>query len=475
MSNNITIKRATFINFISRYSNIIIQLGINAVLARLITPDDYGVIAVINVFIVFFTMLADMGIGPAIIQNKELTNEDVSNIFKFTIFSGILISLAFTVFSYPISIFYGDKIYIKLCSLLSLTIFFSVINITPNALLLKQKKFKLLGIRTIIINVVIGILTIILAVWGFKYYALIINSILTALFTFLFNFRSSKIKVLRGYDKKSIKKIRNYSSYQFGFSFMNYFSRNLDNLLIGKVIGASQLGFYEKSYKLMLYPVQNLTYVISPVLHPILSEYQNDREYIYDKYLSVVRILSILGLFFGTICFFISKEVILIFFGDKWVNSIETFKILSISIWPQVVTSSSGTIFQATGETKQLFKNGIITTAISITSLAISLTFRKIEYVAIGVVINYWLSFWVTYIRLNKNIFNKSFFNFLMLLKNHLIIAVIIIITMNMIKIYIDNIWISIVVKTLIGLIAYVFGIIVTKEYRYYTKWKRRK
>lgn len=472
---SITIGKAALINFISRYSNIFIQLIINSILARLLTPEDYGVIAVINVFIAFFTMLADMGIGPAIIQNKELKDKDISSIFKFTIFTGILIAIIFSVFSYPISLFYGDRIYIKLCSLLSLSILFSVFNIVPNALLLKQKRFKLLGIRTVVINIIIGILTILLAFIGFKYYALVINSILTALLTFLFNFKSCKINIIKGYDKESIQKIRNYSSYQFGFSFMNYFSRNLDNLLIGKVIGSSQLGFYEKAYKLMLYPVQNLTYVISPVLHPILSEYQDDREYIYNKYLSVVRVLSILGLFFGTVCFFISREIILIFFGERWVNSIETFKILSISIWPQVVTSSSGTMFQATGETKQLFKNGIITTTISIVLLALSLIFKRIEYVAIGVVISYWLSFWVTYLRLNKNVFNKSFLSFLLIFKNHVIIAIFIVLAMNIVKIHIDNIWISVVIKTLIGLVAYLIGIIITKEYKYYTKLKWRK
>ena len=91
---NITIKKAVFINFISKYSTVFITLIINSILARLLTPTDYGVVSIITVFTGFFVMIANIGIGPAIIQNKELSKDDISNIFIFTIFIGIVISLS---------------------------------------------------------------------------------------------------------------------------------------------------------------------------------------------------------------------------------------------------------------------------------------------------------------------------------------------------------------------------------------------
>lgn len=473
--NNISIKKAAMINFISKYSNVLIQLIINAFLARILSSTDFGIIAVINVFINFFTILADMGIGPAIIQNKELEEEDISNIFKFTNITGVILAVIFIIFSYGISAFYDNNVYLKICRILSLSIFFSVVNIVPNALLLKEKKFKLLGIRTVTINLVAGIIAIILALLNFKYYSLVINSVIVSFLTFLFNYKTSKIKIYKGYNKNSYNKIKNYSSYQFGFSFINYFSRNLDNLLIGRFIGESALGYYDKSYRLMLYPVQNLTNVISPVLHPILSDHQKDKEYIYKKYLSVVKILSVVGLYFGTVCFFISKEIITIFFGNNWSNSIETFKILSISIWPQIITSSSGSIFQATGETRKLLKNGLITTGINVFFIILSLFFKKIEIVGVAVVISYWASFFITYRRLSNEIFNKSFISFLQLFKNHVITAIIIVVIMNLVKIEVNNIWLSLILKSLLGLVGYIIGLIVTKEYKNYLKMKWRK
>ncbi|MTM62416.1 oligosaccharide flippase family protein, partial [Turicibacter sanguinis] len=85
MGEQISIKKATFINFVSKYSTIFIQLILNSILARLLTPDDYGIVAVVTVFTGFFTLIADMGIGPAIIQNKSLNDRDIISIFNFTV------------------------------------------------------------------------------------------------------------------------------------------------------------------------------------------------------------------------------------------------------------------------------------------------------------------------------------------------------------------------------------------------------
>ena len=229
---NISIKKAALINFIAKYSNILIQLLVNCILARILTPDDYGIVAVITVFISFFTMIADMGIGPAIIQNKELSNRDVSEIFTFTILTGVIISIIFALFSYPLSKIYDNNVYIYLGMILSISILFNILNIVPNSLLLKEKKFKTLGVRTIIINFLCGMITIALALVGAKYYSLVINSLLVGFFTFSINCYGSNLKIKFSFS--SIKKIKQFSSYQFSFNFINYFSRNLDNLLIGK-------------------------------------------------------------------------------------------------------------------------------------------------------------------------------------------------------------------------------------------------
>ena len=102
--------------------------GFSAVLARILLPEDYGVIGVMTVFTTFFSVLANMGIGTAVIQNKELSDYDVSNIFTFNLYVAVGLSIIFAIFSVPLSKFYGNSVYIPIGCLLSVSLFFSTMN-----------------------------------------------------------------------------------------------------------------------------------------------------------------------------------------------------------------------------------------------------------------------------------------------------------------------------------------------------------
>ena len=462
--NNISIRKAAFINFISKYINIFIQLIINSVLARLLTPDDYGIVAVITVFTSFFTIIADMGIGPAIIQYKNLSNKQISDIFKFTVVVAVITAIGFYAFSYPLSIFYNNSIYIPLGGILSISILFNVVNMVPNAILLRNKEFKSIGVRTVIINTVGGVITILLSLKGAKYYALVINSLFVSLLTFSFNFYYSKIKLYKKFSFESINIVKEFSSYQFGFNVVNYFSRNLDNLLIGKHMGQIALGYYDKAYKLMLYPVQNLTSVITPVLHPILSEYHDDKDRIYEDYMKIVKILFYLGIFFSIFCYFSSEEIILIMFGSQWVKSIDTFKVLSMTIWIQMIMSSTGCIFQSLNDTKNLFKVGIITTSTNVVAIIIGVLSLSIETVGLCILISFSINLVITFYTLINKSLNKSFTKFLEQLKSGFIMMVIMIGVFNIITIEVNGIIFSISIKLMLAIISFVTSLAITNE-----------
>ena len=122
-----------FYTAISKYAGIIISLFVSAILARLLSPDEFGVVAVATVIITFFGIFTDLGISPAIIQNKELTDKDLSNIFSFTIVGGILLSVLFFLSSWLIGKYYKSETLIIICQVLSINLLFSALNIVPNA------------------------------------------------------------------------------------------------------------------------------------------------------------------------------------------------------------------------------------------------------------------------------------------------------------------------------------------------------
>jgi PST family polysaccharide transporter len=472
---NISIKKAATISAMGKYSKVIITLFINAILARLLTPKDYGIVAIVTVFSTFFSTFSDMGFGTAIVQRKDLDQDDIDNIFSFSAYLAFILAIIFMLLSYQIAKFYNNQVYIKLGHLLSIALFFNTLNMIPKGVLNREKKFVLIAVRTISVYSFVAVIAIILAYKNFSYYSLVIQAILNSIFTFVWNYSSVHPKFKFRFSFNSIKKVLNYSSYQFAFNVMNYFSRNLDNLLIGKFMGDVKLGYYNKAYSLMLYPVNNLTGVISPILHPILSDYQTQKDIIYRKYLKIVKFLGCIGIFVFSVCFLGSREIVNILYGPNWDKSIICFHILSIAIIPQMLNSVAGSIFQSLGDTKLLFRNGAINTSITILAILYG-TFigNTIVYVATCVAFAYIFHFVCTSFMLIKLGFNYKLRSFLKNLSKEFGMLIAMLIGVFVYPFNINNILLSFFIKGVYLTILYAILLIVTKEYKIFSFFKRK-
>lgn len=394
--------KGVFWTAIQKYSGLVIQIIVTAVLARLLTPEDFGVIAVSTVLIAFFTLFTDMGIGPAIIQKQDLTKDDLNSIFSFTILGGIVLALIFFIASSPIGNFYKENSLILICQILSINLLFAAWNIVPNALINKNKRFKFIAKRTLILQLISGIISIIAAYNGLGVYSLVIPPIITSTGVFYFNYKEYPLKLNTKIKISALKKIFSYSSYQFLFNFLNYFSRNLDKLIIGRYFSMNELGYYEKSYRLMMLPLQYVTNVITPVMHPILTSLQNDYKTLTDKYNSIIKLLSTISFPLGIFLYFAANDIIYIIYGDRWENAIPVFKILALSLPLQMILSTTGAIYQASGKTNWLFYGGVSNTCFTVLGFIIaSMYFRTIEAMAwawdITLFINTIISFFILY------------------------------------------------------------------------------
>lgn len=394
---NMTLKRAALLNAASRYAQVLMSILFTMILARILTPADYGIVAVTVVFTNLFTIFADMGISAGIIQNKELTRDDTNGIFLFSLLLGIFLAICFFFFSFWIADFYSNQVYVHLGALLAGSLFCSTLNMVPNALLLKDKQFVLIAKRNVAIPFITSVLTVIMAYMGLAYYALVLQSVLSSLFVFLLNFFTARRKYglrMPFYsDFNGVRSIFHYSLYQFLFNIVNYFARNLDNLLVGRYFGPASLGYYDKAYKLMVYPSSMLTHVITPVLQPILSDYQNDKDFIYEKYIKIVKFLSLLGVFIVAYCYVASNEIILILFGRQWTQAIPYFAWLSLSVWAQLIMGTTGSIFQSAGDTKHLFLCGCLTTCLTVGAIISGILSGELIDVARNVSLSYMAQF----------------------------------------------------------------------------------
>lgn len=370
------IGKGTIYNALAKYMGIIVNLVVTGVLARILSPEEFGTVALTTVFIVFFDLLGNMGLGPAIIQNKSLDNKDLASIFNLSVIIALILGLTCIGSSSVVSSFYaGNEALSNIMKLLSIQVFFTILNVVPYSLLLKQKQFKVIAITNVSCQLTYGTLAILSAMVGFGIYALLIAPIGTSVsLFFVYTVRSRKLYgsyhtvILK---LESIKKVLSFSVYQFLFNIVNYFSRNLDKILIGNRFSMSDLGYYEKSYRLMQLPISNISSVMAPTIQPVLSQYQDDKEKMAAYTTSILRILAYIGCVLTPLLYFCSREIIMIVFGSNWEPAVPIFQILSISVFAQIVDSASGSLLQASNSPKLLFVSGLLCAALNVGAIAL--------------------------------------------------------------------------------------------------------
>lgn len=462
-----TVRRATLINASGKYLKVILTVLVNAILARILTPFDFGVVAVITVFSTFFATLSDMGLGPAIVQKKDLSRTDIDNLFTYSVYVALGLSVIFLLCAFPIAAFYKDSVYLKPTFLLTISLFFNALNMVPNGMLNRDKKFVTIAVRTVVVYVVSAVISIWLALHGWRFYALVAQAILSSVLQFVWNYFSTRPRFVARPSLESVNKVRTYSLYQFAFNVVNYFARNLDNLLTGKFMGEVNLGNYNKAYNLMLFPVSNLSGVVSPVLHPILSDYQDDPEGIYRRYMRLVRFLWCLGIFVAAFAFLASEEIIGILYGPQWEPCVVCFRLLAIAIIPQMINASAGAIFQALGNTRLLFLSTCVNTVVTLVAICIGVFAGKsIEALSLCVAISYVFHFLCAFWFLICRGFRFSAGRFLKGVVPELIMTALMAAAVLLYPFHQEGLGASLAMKTAYILVIYAAMMLLSREYK---------
>lgn len=372
---------------INRYSTLFVGILVSMILSRILSPEDFGLMALTSVAMTFFSLLSNIGIGPAIIQ-KDLTHAEHCHIYSFSIFLGLLIALLFLCLAYPIALFYDDTRLVSLFACLSITIILGCMGSVPASLAAKNKQFKFIAKVGIVSSIISGTVSVGCALCGLGVYSLVTSGILGSFISFLMYCHKHPVSFILKMDFAPVKKIMSYSSYIFLFNFINYFSRNLDKILMGKYLGIEPLGYYDKSYNLMTMPLQQVSHVITPVIQPILADKQDDTPYIRDVYFRFIKMVSYISFPLSVFLYYCAYEIILLFYGNQWGGAISPFQILSLTVSLQMLNSFAGTFYMVTNNSKLFFISGCWCAVFMLTGISIPLIFYgTIESVAWGFLI----------------------------------------------------------------------------------------
>lgn len=470
MENIISFKKAAIYNAISKYGTMLVQLGLTMILSRLIVPEAYGIIAIITVLLGFFQLFADMGLGVNIIQHPELPVQEIEKLFSFSCILGLVLSLLALFSSYPLAFFYSDSTYKSVCPLIAIVCFFNSINVIPNAILTRDKRFDLIAKRSIMCALISGLVAVILALLNLGVYALVIQSIFSSIFFFIWNYIHNPLHLKKFELSQVMSILGSYSLYQIMFNFLNYFTRNLDNLFIGRKFGSANLAYYNKSYYLYLYPNNIFASVITGVLHPYIREYKNNYVPLLEKYYRIEKYLSLIGAFTMASFFVCSNEIILIMFGDSWKPACLCLKCLSICMWSQMMSAVSGSIFLGIERTDQLFKCGIINFLMIVFSIIVGVIFNSIYILSLFIGISYNLIFVITnFILLNRTM-KSSIWSLFSKISYDGLFSFFVCGLSLLVCLEAPNMWVSLIIKMIFVIILYLIYLIFSGQFKYLIK-----
>ncbi len=349
------------------------QIITSIILARLLTPQDFGLLGIALVFTGLVAVFNDFGIGSAVVQKQNLEDKSISSIFWFSLLVGFFAVLIIIAAAPFIAIFFNQSALTPIISVMSLSFIFISLSTVQNSLLLKNLKFKRLTFLEVFSTIFSGLLGISLAFLGYGVWSLVWQSVALTLVYAILLWITNDWKPKLYFDWKDIKSIINFTGNLSGFNFLNYFSRNADKLLIGKFLGVTALGYYTVAYTIMLYPLSNISSVLSKVMFPALSQIQHDdvkfRSFYLKstKYIAFITFPMMLGLFA------IADELILTVYGEKWAPVIFLIKILSVIGLGQSIATTVGNIYLSKGRTDWMFRWSIFASIIAVGAIFIGL------------------------------------------------------------------------------------------------------
>lgn len=330
------------------------------ILARIIGPSEYGIMAMVAVVLNFALILRDLGIGAAIIQRQNISEKLKNTAFSISLIIGLLLCVIIIVSSPLISVlFHTDKL-TKVLIAVSLIFPVTCTTIVHQALLEKESKFRCVSMIETVSTLLGLIFAIVLALSGFGVWSLVIQSLTTAFISSALIWKFSNFTPKLNIDKDEIRGFFSFSSGLVGFNIINYFSRNADSMLIGHFFSSKVLGAYSLAYRLMLFPLQNLTFVAARSLYPILSKVQNDKDALKDIYIKSSLTIAFITAPLMAGLWAVRESFVLVVFGENWLLVSDVLMWLAPTGFVQSLLSINGSFLTATGNTKLLFKLGIV-------------------------------------------------------------------------------------------------------------------
>jgi O-antigen/teichoic acid export membrane protein len=359
--------------FVGQASRFLLQTGSAVVLARLLTPADFGLVAMVTAVTGVIGYLKDMGLTMATVQRARVTHAQASTLFWVNLVLSTGLCGAGVAMGPLIAAFYGEPSLMPITWALSLTFFFGGVPGQHMALLRRRMRFTTLAsieVAGLAAGVAVAITA---ALMGAGYWALVALPITEALTQCVLAMAVSGW--LPGLPRRGVgvRSMIRYGLNVSGFNVLTYIGRHADNILIGRFIGASATGLYTKAYGLLMLPLEQINGPFNSVAMPVLSRLQDDPKRYAQYY---YRALNVIAYLTGPLIVLLaatSSDLVPLLLGDQWLESARIFRYLAVAAMFQPILYTAGWIWLSLDRTKEMMRWSMVTAPTFVLSFVIGL------------------------------------------------------------------------------------------------------
>ena len=347
------------------------------VLTRLLSPADFGLVAMVAVCSNFAGRFVDAGLSSATVQQKEITQAQVSNLFWIATALGTLLTILLIAASPLISLFYGEPRLIAITIVISSSLFCSGLTVQYRALLRRGMKFNHLAVTSLLAQLsglIVGISwALMFRGQSNSYWALVAGSVASSSCVLALSWLVCSWRPSRPRRNVGTRSLINFGADLTAFSFFNYFARNMDNLLIGWYWGPITLGLYDRAYRLFLTPLSKAIRPLGSVMFPVLSRLSSEKLAFTRTYIAALRLLMLVFVPASIVIAITANWWVDLLLGDEWLATVPIFRWLSIVSLVQPFTSTGGWLFKSQGKSREMLKLGFISGSSTVVSFVIGL------------------------------------------------------------------------------------------------------
>lgn len=384
MGNKRSLKTGIIWSSIERFSVQGISFLLSIVTARLVTPGEYGLIAMLTIFMAIAQSFIDCGFGNALIQKKDRNEVDYSTVFYFNISISLILYCILYLCAPLISRFYNQPQLIPVTRWIGLNLIFISLSIVQRTRLNIDLNFKLQAKVSLAAVIISGIAGITMAYNGWGVWALVFQSLSNNLLSTIFLWIAAKWHPMLVFSTDSFKRLFSFGSKLLASGLLNTIYLNLYSLVIGKFYNSADVGFYNRAYTISQYPSTNIVMIVSRAIYPIQCEHQDDDKWIENNFLSYIKMTCLIVFFLMGLLAIIAKPIVLIVLTEKWLPAAKLISILSIAYCLYPLMFINCQMLNVKGRSDLFLKAEIIKKVVAVAILCATLPFG-VTWLCLGV------------------------------------------------------------------------------------------